>query len=159
MATVGRPRTATILKLHSGAARHDPAKLRDDAAVNPGGIPEAMPWLGLDTDEERCFEWLCRHCVLKSVHSHSDSLLIAKLAKEIVASIKVEKTLRDYGPVMKHPKSGRPELQPYFYAAIKFNEQIRALMSELGFTPIARMKFAPDVKGDLPDARSWDDID
>lgn len=158
MAAMGRPRTATILKLHTGSARHDPAKARDDNATNPGGIPEALPWLGMDTEEQMVFDWLCRYCTLKSVHAHADSLLISKLAKQIVASHKIDATLRQYGPVMKSPTTGKPELMPYFHAAKNLTEQIRNLMSEMGFTPISRLKFAPPLKDGLPDAKSWDDI-
>src|SRR4051812_7083723 len=113
MANVGRPRTATILKLHTGAAQHDPSRMRDDAATNPGGVPEPLPWLDLDPDERGVFDWLVQHATLKAVHAHADSLLIAKLAKQIVASHKVEATLRQFGPVMKNPRTSKPELMPH----------------------------------------------
>lgn len=158
MATVGRPRTATVLKLHTGSARHDASKLRDDAATNPGGTPEALDWLDLDPEEKAAFNWLVQYATLKSVHSHADSLLIAKLAKQIVASQKIDATLRQYGPVMKNPRTQKPELMPYFYAAKSLHEQIRTLMSELGMTPIARLKFAPPLAATPPGAKSWDDI-
>lgn len=157
---MGRPRTATVVKLLTGTTQRHPELIRDETVTHPGGTPQAYPWLDLSTEEQSVFDWLVANATLKQVHARADSLLIAKLAKVIVQSMKAERKLAEFGPIMKNPRTTKPELQPYYYAVRQMNTQIRQLMSELGMTPIARLRFAPPMPTSSgPNASSWGDID
>jgi hypothetical protein len=147
MASPGRPRTATILKLLSGSAQHNPQRLRDDAAIKPPGQPSNVAWFALNKEERRIFQWLRANALLRTVHSRADSLLLAKLATTINVSLMLEARMEDtnassYGSDFRRWRQ-----------CIDLGMR---LMSELCLTPSMRLKLAPP----LPRTRGsgWDDI-
>jgi len=155
-------RTSTVLKLLNGSAAHDPKKLRDDSRVQPKDPrPLLPPWEKLDPQEREIFDFLCREFLLPLVHGRPDGMLIASLARTIIMRDKAYAKLKEFGPLMKHPKSGKPGLQPYFQAYKTHDEAVRRMMFELGFSPIGRLKHAPPMSsGGTPGApSSWDEID
>ena len=154
-------RVSTVLKLLNGTAQHDPQKLRDDSKVSPRDpVPKLPPWEKLDADEQRVYDFLCKEFLIPIVHGRPDGLLIATLARQIVLRDKAFAKLKEFGPVMKHPKSGKPSLQPYFQAAKVHDETVRRIMFELGFSPIGRLKHAPPMGSGGPNGpSSWDAID
>jgi phage terminase small subunit len=157
---MGRHRSSAVLKLLNGTARHDASKVRDDAAVRPKDrTPFLPPWEVLDDDEKRVYDFLVAEFVLPAVHGRPDGIMIATLARQIVMRDKSFAKLKEFGPVMRHPKSTKPILQPYFYAYKAHDEAVRKLMFELGFSPLGRLKHAPPMSGSVPSASSWDDID
>ena len=147
----GRPRTPTLLKLVKGT---DQAHTRREE-IPVTGTPGPLPWLELNATERRVFDWLVARCAVATFHGEHDSYLFTRLARLIVQQQIAEDKVREYGAVMKHPRSGKPEVQPYARVARDLGEQIRLLMGELGITPIGRLKFAAP-KSDGP--TNWDDI-
>src|SRR5215510_6667101 len=117
----GRPRTPTLLKLIQGT---DKASTRRDE-VPVTGRPSPLPWLELNETERRVFDWLIEQCAIQSVHGLPDSYLFARLARLIVQQQAAEDKVRAFGAVMKHPKSGKPEVQPYARVARDLGEQVR----------------------------------
>jgi hypothetical protein len=154
-------RTSTVLKILNGSARKDPGKLRDDSKVTPRDkTPLLPPWEHLDDDEQQVYDFCCREFLLPMVHGRPDGMMIATLARSVVLRDKAFAKLKQFGPVMKHPQSGKPGLQPYFQAYKVHDEAVRRLMFELGFSPIGRLKHAPPMSGSAGNAASaWDEID
>ena len=156
-----RRHSSTVLKLLNGSADHDPKNFRDDSAVAPKDkTPLLPPWEHLDSDEQAVFDFVCKEFLLPLVHGRPDGMMIATLARAVVLRDKAFAKLKEFGPVMKHPKSGKPALQPYFQAYKVHDEAVRRMMFELGFSPIGRLKHAPPMSGNVPGApSSWDEID
>jgi phage terminase small subunit len=152
-------RTATVLKILKGTAQRDPKSMRDESKVTPKGAPELPPWVEMSADVRAVYDWLVREFVLPGVHGRPDGLLIHHLAELIVMRNRSMAKLQEFGPVMKHPQSGRPMLQPYHTAATTYTDQVKRYMGELGFTPSGRLKFAPPASGPLGAPASWDEID
>jgi hypothetical protein len=153
------PRTATVLKILKGSAQKNPDRMRDESKVTPKGAPILPPWAAMSDEQQRVYDWLLAEFVLPGVHGRPDGMLIHHLAELIVLRDKAMAKLAEFGPVMKHPTSGRPMLQPYHNAATIYNDQVKRLMNELGFSPTGRLKFAPPVSGGLGAPASWDEID
>ena len=156
-------RTSTVLKLLNGSAQNDPAKLRDDSRVAPKDkTPLLPPWEKLDPDEQKIYDFLCREFLLPMVHGRPDGLLIATLARTLALRDAAFAKLKKHGPLMRHPKSRKPGLQPYFHAYKVHDEAARRIMFELGFSPIGRLKHAPPMSGPPTGATAgseWSEID
>jgi len=157
---MGRHQSSAVLKLLNGSAQHDSGLVRDDVRVRPKDkTPHLPPWEKLTADEQTVFDYLVKEFVMPAVHGRPDGIMIAALAREIVQSERSLAKLKEFGPVMKHPKTGKPGLQPYFYSYHKHNEAVRKLMFELGFSPLGRLKHAPPMGSSPSGASLWDDID
>ena len=153
-------RTSTVLKLLNGSARTNPGKLRDDSRVTPKDkTPLLPPWEKLDAEEREVYDFCCREFLLPLVHGRPDGMMIATLARSVVLRDKAFAKLKQYGPVMKHPKSGKPGLQPYFQAYKVHDEAVRRIMFELGFSPIGRLKHAPPMSESGSGESAWSEID
>jgi hypothetical protein len=154
---MSKPRSATILKIIKGTARRD--RKRDDASVALGGTPVALDFVPLSDKERAVFDWIVANGLLPSVHSKMESLLIAKLAKLIVVHNEAEAKLVIESQHRLVIRTGQNsyKLSPYLRISFDALERIRLLMSELGLTPSARLRFAKPMsesttaKGDADD--------
>jgi|KBSMisStaDraftv2_1062788.scaffolds.fasta_scaffold484419_2 hypothetical protein len=157
---MGRHRESVVLKLLNGTAQHDPKQMRDDTKVAPKDPkPLLPPWEKLDADEQQVYDFCCNEFVLPMVHGRPDGMLIASLAKQVVLREKALAKLKEYGPVMRDPGTGKPKLQPYFQAYKVHDEAVRRLMFECGFSPLGRLKHAPPMGSSLGGPTDWDAID
>jgi len=153
----GRPRTATVLKILEGTAR--PERRRDESAVVPSGKPELPRFITLDADEREVYEWMVASFANVLIHGRPDGAMIAACAKKFVFVQRIEKKVTEFGAVVKDPKTGRPMRSPFEKVHAESSYELRRMMAELGFTPVSRLRFAPQVKGKGPEMQTWDKFD
>ena len=154
-------RSAVVLKILNGSAQHDAKKAKDERKIAPRRPPRIPPWAALQSPEVKvAYDYLMEEFVIEGIHGSPDGMLMQTLAEAFVLRARAMEKLMQFGPVMKHPSSQKPELQPYFYAVARYNEQILQIMKQLGFTPVSRMKLAPPLKdGPLGLPATWDEIE
>lgn len=150
-------RTATVLKILNGSAAHNPSYVRDDLPVK-GKLTEPPPFITLNEDERRTFDWLVKEGAVPRVHGAIDSLTVAHAAR---ISVRLERCLAkvtEYGEVMKVKQTLR--VQPYAYQARVLTDQLRSLLGDSGMTLAGRLKNAPPAGTLGPSSiPSWDEID
>jgi len=159
---MGRPRESVVLKLLNGSAQRNPGRLRDDSKVAPkdrtpalpDGLLEAVPHAVRDR-----YRWLVKEFVLPVAHGRPDGIAILTLTQTMIDRDVAAAKVAEFGQVMKHPRTNKPMVQPYFTTLMMLNESVRRQMNELGFTPASRLRHAPPGAPGAPDPSGWDEID
>jgi hypothetical protein len=149
--------TATILKLIRG----DPhtARLKDDKP-KIDGKPQLPPGLVLSPAEHTMFNWLLDHVYVQGIHGTGDGPAFAKIARLWVRVNDADAKVQAFGMVMKSPRTGKPELQPYARLSRDLWQQLGIALAEVGATPAGRVKLAGPRGSELPgEPTSWDDIE
>jgi hypothetical protein len=155
-------RTSAVLKLLSGSAAHNPGRYRDESKVSPRDPRPALPPGALDAVPQAVrdrYRWLIAEFCLPVAHGRPDGLAILTLAETMVERDKSAAKVAEHGQLMKHPRTGKPMVQPYFSALMQLNESVRRQMNELGFTPTSRLRHAPPGAPTMSDPAGWDGID
>ena len=155
-------RKPLVLRLLNGSAAHNPSRVRDETRVAPRDPKPALPPGALDAVAQPVrerYRWLCAEFLLPLTHGRPDGLVILHLAETMIQCEVAAGKVAEHGQLMRHPKSGKPGLQPYFSAWMALNESVRKQMSELGFTPNSRLRHAPPGGLSAPSPAGWDEID
>ena len=152
---MARRPTATILKLIRGdkeISRHKDDKPKHDDA------PQIPPGTQLSEAERAMWDWLIEHVYIKGVHGTSDGAAFVKVVRLYVRATIADQKVEQFGMVMKHPRSQKPELQPYTRLSRDLWQQLGIALAEIGATPAGRVKIAGPLNKQ-PDGASWDDIE
>jgi hypothetical protein len=147
----------TILKLIRGDLH--PERLKNDKP-KIDGKPQLPPGLDLTPDEQTNFNWLIEHVYVPGIHSTGDGPAFARIARMLVRAYEADAKIKQFGLVMRNPKNGKAETQPYFRISRDLWQQIGIALSEIGGTPAGRVKIAgPRTPGPGAGAPNWDEID
>ena len=157
MSPPGAKPKPTAFKLIAGTYRADRDGARADVRV-PGTVAVLAPLAPLSDLEQRYFDHYRTHAV-PGAHGAVDSHLFTQIARVAARLDDADDKVTRFGMVMKHPKTGRPEIQPYQQAAMQLRDQLRKLLSEAGLTPSSRTRLHGATGDDTPPGGTWDDID
>lgn len=154
---MSRRPTATILKLIQGNTEHANTRHKDDKPKHDGP-PQLPPGTVLSESERAIWDWLLEHVYVPGVHGTSDGASFVKVTRLYARVIVADQKIEQFGMVMKHPKTTKPELQPYTRLSRDLWHQLGVALEQIGATPAGRVKLAGPLNKQ-PDATSWDDID
>src|SRR5689334_14232713 len=101
---------ATILRLIRGDQHRERMK-SDEPKI--GGPPEVPPGSELSPCEKAIWDWLLRTVYLPGCHGASDGAAFLRVTRLLARANEVDKKIREQGLVMKSPRTGKPEVQPY----------------------------------------------
>jgi hypothetical protein len=146
----------TILRLirgdhHTERQRNDKPKLAEP--------PEVPPDSNLTPAEHRQWDWLIKTVYLPGVHGASDGAAFLRVARLLARVNQVDAKIVEQGLLMKSPRTGKPELQPYTRLSRDLWQQLGVALNDLGMSPGARVRLASPRSGAMAGPNGWDDID
>jgi P27 family predicted phage terminase small subunit len=142
--SMGRHRTATVLKILKGSVRSDTR--RDESAVAPKSLePVFLPGEVLTDDERRIVDFIRDVLFFEKVHGDRDGVQALLLARMLIRLRTAQAMVARHGLIVKHPISGKPMKSPFLQIVQETEEAIRRLMSDMGLSPSGRLRFAPPV--------------
>jgi P27 family predicted phage terminase small subunit len=147
---------ATILKLIRGD-RHRERLKSDRPKVD--GVPEVPPGSELSPAEREIWTWLLRVVYLPQCHGPADGAAFLRVTRLLARANQVDREVRTQGLVMKSPRTGKPEVQPYARLSRDLWAQLNSALDAIGMTPGARVRLSGPYARELPDSGSWDDLD
>lgn len=136
-----------------GSARSN--SIRDETKVTPADpTPVPPPFLRLTPEETEVFNWLVAEFAVRGVHGRPDGLLIARLARRLGRLAALDEKFARLGPVVRGA-SGSVQRSPFYLSLLDEEIELRRLMSELGFSPVGRLKLAPPMQSARADVAGW----
>jgi P27 family predicted phage terminase small subunit len=150
-----RPK-ASILRLIQGSVHTERLKADRPKIAGP---PEVPPGSALSPEEREIWNWLIRTVYLPGCHGASDGAAFLRVTRLLARANEVDAKIRAQGLVMKSPRTGKPEVQPYVRISRDVWMQLNSALDAIGMTPGARVRLSgPYAKGPA-DSGTWDDID
>jgi P27 family predicted phage terminase small subunit len=150
-----RPR-ATILRLIQGSAHTERLKADRPKIAGP---PEVPPGSDLSPAESDIWNWLIRTVYVPGCHGASDGAAFLRVARLLARANEVDAKIRAQGLVMKSPRTGKPEVQPFARLSRDIWAQLNSALDAIGMTPGARVRLSGPYTKNPVDSGSWDDID
>ena len=116
------------------------------------------PGSDLSPPEREIWDWLIRTVYVPGCHGASDGAAFLRVTRLLARANEVDKKIRDQGLVMKSPRTGKPEVQPYSRLSIGLWAQLSSAFDAIGMTPGARVRISGPLTKNSIDPGSWDDI-
>ena len=154
---MSRRPTATVLKMIRGDRNTD--RFKDDKP-QVDGKPQVPPGTQLDETEQLMWDWLMTNVYLPGVHGVGDGASFVKIARLWSRCCAADAKVKEFGLVMKNPKSNKPELMTYVRLSRDLWQALGVALEQIGATPAGRVKLAgPKGAGYPGEPTSWDQID
>jgi P27 family predicted phage terminase small subunit len=147
---------ATILKLIRGD--HHTERLKADRP-KIDGPPEIPPGSDLSPQERDIWDWLLRTVYVLGCHGASDGAAFLRVTRLLARANEVDRKIREQGLVMKSPRSGKPEVQPYARLSRDVWAQLNSALDAIGMTPGSRVRLSGPYAAVPASSDSWDEID
>jgi P27 family predicted phage terminase small subunit len=147
---------ATILKLIRGD--HHTERLKSDRP-KLDCPPELPPGAELSAHEQEIWKWLMRTVYLPGSHGASDGAAFLRVTRLLARINEADKRIRDQGLIMKSPRSGKPEPQPYVRISRDLWAHLNSALDAIGMTPASRVRLSVPYAGNPAGTDSWDEID
>lgn len=147
---------ATILKLIRGDHHRERLKSDHPKVECP---PEIPPGTELSAHEQEIWNWLMRTVYLPGCHGASDGAAFLRVTRLLARANEVDKKIREQGLVMRSPRTGKPEPQPYVRISRDLWSQLNSALDAIGMTPGSRVRLSGPYVGAPTAADSWDDLD
>lgn len=147
---------ATILRLIRGDKHRERFKSDMPKVVGP---PEVPPGFELSPSEREIWDWLLRTVYLPGCHGASDGAAFLRVTRLLARANEVDKKIREQGLIMKSPRTGKPEVQPYARLSRDLWAQLNSAFDAIGMTPGSRVNLSGPYKRESTSAGAWDEID
>jgi P27 family predicted phage terminase small subunit len=147
---------ATILKLIRGD-RHSERLKADRPKI--AGPPEVPPGSELSPSEQVIWDWLLRTVYVPGCHGASDGAAFLRVTRLLARANDVDRKIRDQGLVMRSPRTGKPEVQPFARLSRDTWSQLNSALDAIGMTPGSRVRLSGPYTGKTMGTDSWDEID
>jgi P27 family predicted phage terminase small subunit len=146
---------ATILRLIKGNGHPERLKSDRPKVADP---PEVPPGSGLSPEEVEIWNWLLRVVFVPGCHGAQDGAAFLRVTRLLARANEVDAKIRAQGLVMKSPRTGKPEVQPYVRISRDLWAQLNSALDAIGMTPGARVRLSGPYSKSAADTGSWDDI-
>jgi P27 family predicted phage terminase small subunit len=146
---------ATILRLIRGSSHTERLK-SDQPKIS--GPPEIPPGSDLSPAELEIWNWLIRTVYVPGCHGASDGAAFLRVTRLLARANEVDAKIRAQGLVMKSPRTGKPEVQPYVRISRDLWAQLNSALDAIGMTPGARVRLSGPYAKNSVDPGTWDDI-
>ncbi len=147
---------ASILRLIRGDQHKE--RLKNDRP-KIDSAPELPPGSELTASERAIWDWLLRTVYLPGCHGAADGGAFLRVARLLARVNEVDAKIHDQGLVMKSPRTGKPEIQPYARLSRDLWAQLNSAFDAIGMTPGARVRAAAPYPPSGAESDSWDGID
>jgi len=143
--------TPTALRVLQGNPSKRPLNPREPRP--PKGAPEAPPHL----DAEGRAEWDRVVGLLErsGLMTQIDRAALAGYCHAWSRWLEAEAKLKEFGSVLKAPKTGFPMLSPYWTIANTALKQIRDFAAEFGMSPASRSRLYAEAEATVPSKSRW----
>lgn len=147
---------ATILKLIRGDHHAERLKADRPKFDEP---PEIPPGFELSPEEHAIWSWLLRTVYVPGCHGASDGAAFLRVTRLLARANEVDRKIREQGLVMKSPRTGKPEVQPFARLSRDVWAQLNSALDAIGMTPGSRVRLSGPYAGTPAGSDSWDEID